>query len=646
MQEAQDINIEQKEQSEEPKVVTEAPLASMLPPGFQFIEVIGEGGASVVSKAFEPRLQQTVAIKILKDCDSPDTDLSRKLMRESRAIAKLDHPNIVKLFQVGYTPSGAPYLVYEFLSGLTLEQAMEIGTLHPQEIFVIFDEILKGLSHIHAAGLVHRDIKPSNIILTKGTNTTAGAFSGVKILDFGIAKEVFAEDDPSATTSSGSLVGSPPYMSPEQCKRSKLDARSDLYAVACMLYEALSKRRVFSGNTPMDIMYKQIHDPPPPLPDLGGGKAFQSAFSKLIFKALSKNRDERPADASDFRRLLDEAAALHTEAVPSRIQVPTPNVSKPMLLAGAFLSALLIFAYGYFRAQNSDILTRKEDPWKKSGLQALSISTKIKAISYDMYTAENLNKKSQQEVDLFLSRLNALDKQLKAPADRFAVHFLKAKLYEWNGQFDKAIAEKKEALLSCRRPDATLTIEAADCYHDIGKFLFQMKRFEEAKSYFLKAKEIVQARDENLDAVNSLSVPMDYRARIGADSEHRNMEYLAKIYRMEGDLKNARIHYSRIFDRFDRFNRFSDYIESRLDLASIIAIQDGVKAAQDFLTNYEERLIHHKLVDRESLRCFDMLVAFCKKNHWDKLAAEFNSDRPAFVERVKFRDELIRKQAK
>ncbi len=646
MQEAQDIKNDQIEQSAELKVASDAAAARMLPVGFVFIEVIGEGGASVVSKAFEPRLQQTVAIKVLKDCDSPETDLSRKLMRESRAIAKLDHPNIVKLFQVGYAPSGAPYLVYEFLSGLTLEQAMENTTLHPQEIFVIFDEILKGLSHIHAAGLVHRDIKPSNIILTKGTNTTAGAFSGVKILDFGIAKEAFAEDDPTATTSSGSLVGSPPYMSPEQCQRSKLDARSDLYAVACMLYEALSKRRVFSGNTPMDIMYKQIHEAPPPLPDLGGGNAFQSAFSALIFKTLSKNRDDRPADASTFRKLLEEAAALHTEAVPSRVQVPTPKLSKPMLLAGAFLSALLILAYGYIRVQQSESLTKKEDPWKKTSLQALSISTKIKAIAYDIYTAEKRSKKSPQEADLFLGRLESLTKQLKAPADKFAVHFLKAKLYEWTGQFEKVIDEKKQALAFCRRPDGTFTIEAGDCYHEIGKFLFEMGKFEEAKVYFLKAIEIVQARDENVDNVHSLSIPMDYHARIGADFEHRNNDYLAKIYRREGDLKNARIHYSRIFDRFDRFNRLSDYVESRLDLASIIAIQDGPKAAQDFLADYEDRLVHYKLVDNESLRGFDMMVAFCKKNHWDKLAAEFQSHRPAYAERVKFRDELIRKQAK
>lgn len=646
MHEAQDIKNDQTEQSAELKVASEAAAARMLPVGFIFIEVIGEGGASVVSKAFEPRLQQTVAIKVLKDCDSPETELSRKLMRESRAIAKLDHPNIVKLFQVGYTPSGAPYLVYEYLAGLTLEQAMDNDSLHPQEIFVIFDEILKGLSHIHSAGLVHRDVKPSNIILTKGTNTTAGAFSGVKILDFGIAKEVFAEDDPTATTSSGSLVGSPPYMSPEQCQRSKLDARSDLYAVACMLYEALSKRRVFSGNTPMDIMYKQIHEAPPPLPDLGGGTAFQSAFSKLIFKALSKNRDDRPADASTFRKLLEEAAALHTEAVSSRIQVPTPRLSKPMLLAGAFLSALLILAYGYIRVQQSESLTKKEDPWKKTSLQALSISTKIKAIAYDIYTAEKRSKKSPQEADLFLGRLESLTKQLKAPADKFAVHFLKAKLYEWTGQYEKVIDEKKQALAFCRRPDGTFTIEAGDCYHEIGKFLFELGRFEEAKVYFLKAKEIVQARDENLDSVHSLSIPMDYHARIGPDFEHRNNDYLAKIYRREGDLKNARIHYSRIFDRFDQFNRLSDYVESRLDLASIIAIQDGPKAAQDFLADYEDRLVHYKLVDNESLSGFDMMVAFCKKNHWDKLAAEFQSHRPACAERVKLRNELISKEAK
>lgn len=646
MREAQDIKNDQSETAAgEPVAEAAAGSASpQLPPGFQFIEIVGEGGASVVSKAFEPRLQQTVAIKILKDCDSPETDLSRKLMRESRAIAKLDHPNIVKLFQVGYTASGAPYLVYEYLSGLTLEQAMESGSLHPQEYFVIFDEILKGLAHIHNAGLVHRDIKPSNVILTHGATVT-GAFSGVKILDFGIAKEVYEGDDPTATTSSGSIVGSPPYMSPEQCQRKKLDARSDLYSVACMLYEALSKRRVFSGNTPMDIMYKQIHEPVPQLPDLGGGASFQSTFSAFLLKALSKDPSDRPANANEFRVLLEQSAALHKDVLPPRIVVPKPKLSRSLCVVGAFLSALLLLGYGVFRTQQAQFVTKK-DSWKKTSVRALSISSQIKAIAYDIKTAENLGVKTKEEAEIFFKRLAELGPQVKTVADRYAVHCMRAKLFLWKGELEKYIQEYKLALPLCRMPAGRMCIEAADCNHEIGHALVSLNRKSEAKQYFLKAKALLDARDEDYDSVGSLNLPGDYHVRLGPDFEHRNLEALGGIYYDAGDYSNARASYAAIFDRFDRFNRVDDYLPARLRLAEIIEKQDGEKAAQAFLLGYEERLVQYRYVSDDSVRNFDQLMDYARKKHWDGMVKKLESDKKYFLQRVQYRKDRIKEQAK
>jgi serine/threonine protein kinase len=651
MREAQDIKNDQAESDADETLALQrnrslAPSSDppQLPAGFQFIEILGEGGASIVSKAFEARLQQTVAIKVLKDCDSPETDLSRKLMRESRAIAKLDHPNIVKLFQVGYTPTGAPYLVYEFLSGLTLEQAMKNDTLHPAEYFVIFDEILKGLSHIHNSGLVHRDIKPSNVILTHGATVT-GAYSGVKILDFGIAKEVFEGDDPTATTSSGSLVGSPPYMSPEQCQRKKLDGRSDLYAVACMLYEALSKKRVFSGNTPMDIMYKQIHEAPPPLPELGGGPAFQSAISTLISQALSKNPDGRPSTAAEFRTLLYAAANLHSDAVPSRISMPKAKLSQPMLVAAAFLSALLLLGYGIFRTQSNQVLDKKL-PWKKTNVRALSISSQIKAISSDMKVAENHNAKSQAEVDFFLKRIDEITPQLKSPADRFAVHFLRARLYEWTNQWSKVIEEKTKCIECCQRSDGRVCIEAADCFYEIGRILRDLKMFNKAKESLLRAKQILYSRDTDYDNVVSLNLPPEYNVRLGPDFEHRNLNLLADIYYAEGDFKHARENYQSFLDRLDAFNRVEEYMEARLRFSEIIEKEEGTDAAKAYLSDSALRLSRYRYVSDESVRVFDKLVEHCQKKHWDSVLRQLELVRKALVQRVQHRNSQIKLQLK
>ncbi|HEU0106909.1 MAG TPA: protein kinase [Vicinamibacteria bacterium] len=253
---------------------------------YDIVKPLGKGAMGIVYLAHDTILERDVALKVMVAAIADDPELKTRFEREAKAVARMTHPNVVNVFDLGSHTDGSPFIAMELLKGMDLQKAVRTPpplTLERKVNIIV--QVLAGLAHAHQAGIVHRDIKPANIFINQdGT---------VKIMDFGVARLTTA-----SMTGTGNIVGTADYMSPEQVKGAKVDGRSDLFSVGCMLYELLAGRRPFHSDNLMAIFYKITHEEPNF--DLIPEGAEYDALMPVLKKSLAKTLDERYQTAYDF----------------------------------------------------------------------------------------------------------------------------------------------------------------------------------------------------------------------------------------------------------------------------------------------------------------------------------------------------------
>ena len=251
---------------------------------YRIVRKLGEGGMGIVYAAHDERLDRTVALKTMSGLTDDETARTR-FWREARAAARVNHPNICQIYEIG-EDADELFIAMELLSGESLSDRLGRGPMSASDVVPIGLEILAALAALHACGVVHRDLKPSNVFLTA---------HGVKLLDFGLARpEVEASTGTfSGLTRPGVVVGTPRYMAPEQMLGEAGDARSDVFAVGAVLFEMLAGRPAFAGATVVDILHATLHEQPPALT----GSPAIAAVDRVIRRALAKRPAERPASA-------------------------------------------------------------------------------------------------------------------------------------------------------------------------------------------------------------------------------------------------------------------------------------------------------------------------------------------------------------
>jgi serine/threonine-protein kinase len=281
---------------------------------------IGRGGMGMVYRGYDDVLEREVAVKTLTLEGSLDEDSRRRFHIEAKAAARLQHPNIITVYELG-EDRGLPFIAMELLPGTDLEALMRSGEpLMLQEKLDLVIQVCRGLAYAHEHKIVHRDIKPSNVrVLEDGT---------VKIMDFGIAKL-----GGTGVTKTGMMVGTVHYMSPEQIRGQTLDGRSDLFSVGVILYELLAGRRPFAGDGVTAVLYKIINEDPPEL-DLGELGAESAGLQETIRRALAKDRERRPASAA---RLADELSAILATHLGSRAAETSPETRESVALSRRLL---------------------------------------------------------------------------------------------------------------------------------------------------------------------------------------------------------------------------------------------------------------------------------------------------------------------
>jgi eukaryotic-like serine/threonine-protein kinase len=277
---------------------------------------IGAGGMGSVYRATRLMIGDAVAIKILH-LEQGDLRAPERFRREAQAAARLKHGNAVVIHDFGITDEGLQYLVMELVEGKSLRQIIqEEGPISPSASSQIINQVCSALDEAHRHNIVHRDIKPDNIIV----DVTATRFK-VKVLDFGIAK--LRDDTAGNLTQTGSILGTPHYMSPEQCLGEELDSRSDIYSLGIVLYEMLTGMVPFNSPTSAAVVVQHVTQPPAPLRSLN--ISIPPAVDAAVLHALEKQRDARPQTAAEFAANVSAAIVEGTRAMSSNVSNTAPS---------------------------------------------------------------------------------------------------------------------------------------------------------------------------------------------------------------------------------------------------------------------------------------------------------------------------------
>jgi eukaryotic-like serine/threonine-protein kinase len=306
---------------------------------YEILGLLGAGGMGEVYRARDPRLGREVALKVLPADHAANPERLRRFEDEARAVAALSHPHILAIHDVGRA-EGLSYVVFEFLEGQTLRQKLEHGALSSRKAVEYGVQICRGLAAAHTRGIVHRDLKPENLFLTREGE--------VKILDFGLAKlaeSPFGEaepDDAPTRTAPGLVMGTLGYMSPEQARGAEADTRSDLFAVGAILYEMLTGKRAFAGETTADTLSAILHRDPPEIVSAEG--PISPGLERVVRRCLEKDPEERFQSARDLAFALE--ALSGTSGVGVAAPEPQPRRARWVKAGAAVASAAALAGLG------------------------------------------------------------------------------------------------------------------------------------------------------------------------------------------------------------------------------------------------------------------------------------------------------------
>lgn len=332
---------------------------------YQIISLLGRGGMGAVYRVKQIFLDQDLALKVLAHSSTTDDTHVRRFQIEGKAAFKLNHPNLVKVTDFGLLEDHAPYLVMEFIEGMTLAEFLK------KEKQPAIDTVLKivaqaclGLAYAHQNSVVHRDVKPSNIMLVNGKEI--GEEGSVKIVDFGIAKVLNDQGEIQTLTQTGEVFGSPYYMSPEQCSGTAIDQRTDVYSLGCVLFEALTGTPPHVGQSPLRTMMLHQTEVTPSLQQASMGREFPPALEIIVKKMLEKEPSARYTDlglvANDLANLVRGKASTFDQSLEENTAKSLQFKRVKMLIAASTLVLLAIAGWQFSLNSRLEEASKPEVP--------------------------------------------------------------------------------------------------------------------------------------------------------------------------------------------------------------------------------------------------------------------------------------------
>ncbi|MCH8853691.1 MAG: protein kinase, partial [Planctomycetes bacterium] len=468
---------------------------------YEITSKLGAGGMGEVYRASDPRLERAVAIKVLPDRFAQDHDALARFRRESKAVAALSHPNIRAIYDIG-TDEGRTFAVMELLEGETLASRLQRSAVEWQKAVQIALAIADGLAAAHGKGITHRDIKPQNLFLT-----TEG---GVKILDFGLARlETKGSKESEGLTTTltletqpGAIMGTIQYMSPEQVRGQPADARSDVFAFGCVLYEMLTGKRAFSRETSADTMTAILQDDPPGLTE--SGTSIPGELQRIITHCLEKNPGQRFQSGRDLTFALTGIGRGAYAGEPAKRKTPDKERTAPSVAVLPFVN----------------MSPDQENEYFSDGLaeELINALCKIQGLHVASRTSAFAFKGKNQDIREIGDRLNVravLEGSVRKAGSRLRINAQLINVADgyhlWSETFDRqmedvfavqdeiaqAIARALRVVLSEKEKRAiakvpTDNVQAYDYYLRGRQFFHQFRRkdLERARKLFVRAYEL------------------------------------------------------------------------------------------------------------------------------------------------------------
>lgn len=334
-------------------VVQDPLLGTTLAGNYEIQEVIGHGGMGVVYKARHALMDRIVAIKMLQAQLISDSMSVKRFQQESQSASRISHPNVITVYDFGISPSGQPFIVMDYLQGISLADVIkEEGQIGVERAIKILSQACDALDHAHKQGVLHRDVKPTNFVLINYDEEK----DFVKVVDFGVAKLMNATPEGQRLTQAGEVCGSPVYMSPEQCTGGELDQRSDIYSMGIVIYETLTGKLPILGKTMVDTMSKHISEMPPSFAQARPDLYIPERLEQVVFRALAKDPNDRHQTMDELRIELEHAIprpgkSQVLRSTPSDQRSPTELISNvvkglPMKVWAAALAVVVVSGIG------------------------------------------------------------------------------------------------------------------------------------------------------------------------------------------------------------------------------------------------------------------------------------------------------------
>lgn len=364
---------------------------------FRIIEEVGRGAAGIVYQAWDCFLKRRVAIKTMHSALISSEEVIR-LQNEARTSSRLKHPAIIRILDFGAAPNGQPYLVSDFIDGTTLKSRIdENGPLSMAETVQMFKQLCAGIMHAHEQNVLHRDLKSSNVIISDDT----GDGTNIKIIDFGVARFKEALFQTFTIVQTATIVGTPYYMSPEQGDGKTFDARSEIYSIGCMMFEALTGQVPFQGETALETLAMHTRESVPELDEINPDVDCSEQLELIVLRCLEKDPDDRFQSVSDLYEQLNACSTQAISAVPEVEQPDPPQDDKQQQRMGKNISVAVIALILCLAAMTWGVLvlTESKDSETAEAEKAREKRSKKQKISSENNIAQPLEMRNSDAID-------------------------------------------------------------------------------------------------------------------------------------------------------------------------------------------------------------------------------------------------------
>lgn len=330
-------------------------IGTLISERFEIRSLLGAGSWGSVYRAHDTQLGRDVAVKVLHKFLAGKEPSAQRFLRESELVSKLNHPHIVTIYDRGSLANKQPFIVMEYLSGCSLGKIInQEKRLSPGRAIGIISQICDALHYAHSQGVVHRDLRPDNVIVLANDH--------VKLVDFGLAK--MAETN--AVSSSGSICGTPQFMSPEQCRSGIVDARSDIYCLGLIMFNMLSGQMPFKAGTMFQMMSLHVHEQPPPLSQVCGDQPLPTALVDAVTRCLAKSPEDRFADCLEIKQAIQSSPSAKVVVV-AQPATPGDRASRLAIGASVLIATIVIAIFAFGLAGNRTNLANHADSSSHAG---------------------------------------------------------------------------------------------------------------------------------------------------------------------------------------------------------------------------------------------------------------------------------------